>query len=85
VERTVVRVGVGPLSEYELEAVEALGSGASVIVVEAYGDAVCNAVDLALSLAERFGLRVGRVEVGRRRKGSKKRIWIRVTLERPGP
>ncbi len=84
-ERVLVRVGTGPRDEYELEAVEALGSGASLLVLEAYGDAVCNAVDVALSLAERFGLEVSRVEVGKRRKGSRRRIWVRVTLRRQAP
>ncbi|MEB3851809.1 MAG: hypothetical protein LRS49_04410, partial [Desulfurococcales archaeon] len=81
--RRVVRVGLGPREDYELEAVEALGEGAGELVLEAYGDAVCTAVEVALSLSERFGLSIPQVRVGKRRKGSKRRVWIWILLAKP--
>ncbi len=80
----VVRVGLGSWEDYELEVAEAIEAGAVDMALEAYGDAVCNAVELALHCVERYGLRVRSVEVGRRRRGGKKRIWIRILLTRAG-
>ena len=79
-EPVVIRVGAGPVEDYALEVAEALGAGAESVRLEAYGDAVCNAVDVALESSRRFNLEVESVEIGRRRRGGKRRIWIRISL-----